>query len=137
MIYQVNKSKTKDHGFEIPYMCSGNEICAVCNMEQYLIWRCKNERLEQQSSLFLINGKEASKAVINNVIKKLLKAMGADTEGFSLHSIRYGATTTAAQKHFHDWELKLVGGWSSNTYKRYINTKHTNHRARFSRRLVQ
>ena len=137
MIYQVTKSKTKQKGFQIPYLCSGNEICAVCAVEQYLIWRGKYEQVTEESSLFMINGKTATKSSMNRVIKKLISSIGADTDGYSLHSIRYGATTTAAQKQFRDWELQLVGGWSSNTYKRYINTQHTNHRARFSRRLVQ
>ena len=137
MIYQVTKSKTKQNGFQIPFLCSGNEICAVCAMEQYLIWRSTSEQLIQEDSLFTIDGRTVSKNYMNCVIKKLIKSMGTDTQGYSLHSIRYGATTTAAQNHFHDWELRLVGGWSSNTYNRYINTQNTNHRARFSRRLVQ
>ena len=137
MFYQVNQSKTKTHGFQMPYMCSGSEICAVCDMERYLKYRNNLEQLALDSPLFIINGKVATKNGMNAIIKNLLKAMGAETAGYSLHSIRYGATTTAAQNKFQDWEIKLIGGWSTNTYNRYINTTNTKHRARFAKRLVQ
>lgn len=137
MHYSVTRSKTKTHGFVVPYKCSGHEVCAVCAMEAYLAEKQQLTPLSENSNLFEIQGKQVTKAMFNSILKKILHSMGANTQGYSLHSIRYGAATTAAQNKFADWEIKLIGGWSTNTYRTYINTKHTSHRARFSRRLTQ
>ena len=137
MHYKVTRSKTKTHGFVMPYKCSGHEICAVCDMEAYLIERVTTTNVTENSPLFEINGKSVTKSMLNGTIKQLLKKMGANTQGYSLHSIRYGTTTTAALNNFADWEIQLIGGWSTNTYRTYINTKTTIHRARFAKRLTQ
>ena len=34
--YKILKSKTKPHGFTLPYHCSKDTICAVCCMIAYL-----------------------------------------------------------------------------------------------------
>ena len=137
MYYKVLCSKTKKHGFKMPYMCSGNPICAICCMEAHLLNRLNTGERIENSPLFKIDGKQVTKQAMNAIIKTLLKSIGANPEMFSLHSIRHGATTTAAQKRFADWELKLVGGWSTNTYWTYINSTNSQHRARFSKRLAQ
>ena len=137
MNYRVVKSKTKPHGFTMPYMCSRHEICAICIMEKYLQNRLLANNLAPQSPLFMLEGKQVTKQVMSAIIKKLVLKLGMDTQGYSIHSIRYGPTTTAAQNKFADWELKLVGGWSTNTYNTYINTRQSHHRARFSKRLTQ
>ena len=137
MKFQVVKSKTKPHGFSMPYMCSGHKICALCDMEHYLEHRNKMGTLSPNSPLFEMEGKQVTKQVMSAILKKLIQKLGLSTEGYSLHSIRYGATTTAAKNKFADWELKLIGGWSTNTYRTYINTRQSKHRARFSKRLTQ
>ena len=55
MNYQVPKSKTKNHGFTIPFKCSCNKICPLCSMQKYLLIRYQNHDLAHDDHLFKLN----------------------------------------------------------------------------------
>ena len=78
-----------------------------------------------------------TKSVFNACIKRLVARMGLDPGLYSAHSLRAGATTTAATlaKPFQDWELQVLGNWSSDTYKRYVRNLDA-HTVKFSQRLT-
>ena len=134
LCYKVSRSKTQLHGFECEMACSGHQICAKCNMVTYLGDRMSKGKVKQSDSLFVYKSVTVSAKLVNRFIKQVAKSLGWDPTKFSAHSIRAGAATSAALAGFKDWELKSMGGWSSDTYMSYIrNTK--NHTAKFPRRI--
>ena len=105
-------------------------------MTTYLAVRSRSSRVTSKDSLFILNGKVVSAKQVNKFIKSTVKAVGWDSDLYSAHSLRAGAATTAAVKGFQDWEVKKLGGWSSNAYMGYIReaNKHT---LKFPRRLAR
>ena len=136
MNYTVLKSKTKPKGFVIPLSCSGHQVCAVCTMKAYLQFRHEPLELLGNKPLFLYQGSELSKAKMNAIIKDLVGSIGLPPSKFSLHSLRAGVATTAATSNFKPWELKLLGGWATNTFNAYIRPP-AQHRRNFARRLAR
>ncbi|PPQ82976.1 hypothetical protein CVT24_012098, partial [Panaeolus cyanescens] len=54
-------------------------------------------------------------------LKASLTSLGYDDSGYSGHSFRRGAATSAAIAGFSDYEIQLMGRWSSDSYKLYID----------------
>jgi hypothetical protein len=50
----------------------------------------------------------------------LLSLSGFNPSLYSGHSFRAGAATTAGNRDFRDWELKMFGRWKSNAYTLYL-----------------
>ena len=48
--------------------------------------------------------------------------MGLDPQHYSGHSFRIGGATSATIAGLNDYEIKLLGHWSSDCYKRYISS---------------
>jgi len=58
-------------------------------------------------------------AFVNN-LKLAITQAGMNAEGFSGHSFRSGAATTAATRGLPDSQIKQLGRWKSAAYLRYI-----------------
>ncbi|PPR04749.1 hypothetical protein CVT24_006895 [Panaeolus cyanescens] len=54
-------------------------------------------------------------------LKSSLTSLGVEESGYSGHSFRRGAATSAAIAGFSDYEIQLMGRWSSDSYKLYID----------------
>ena len=54
-------------------------------------------------------------------IRKWLKLIGEHELSYSLHSLRRGGATFAYQSNLEAEMIKLLGGWASDCYKRYID----------------
>ena len=52
----------------------------------------------------------------------MLAEAGLDVSGYSGHSFRIGAATSAAQAGLGDALIKTLGRWESAAYQRYIRT---------------
>ena len=55
-------------------------------------------------------------------VKQALTATGLDVKGYSGHSFRIGAATTAAAKGVEDSVIKMLGRWESLAYQNYLRT---------------
>ena len=134
--YKVKKSKTKTFGFQCDLACSGQEICAFCNMIDYLKARNRSKSVTGSSQLFVSSSKVVTSKQVNRFIKSTVHSLGWQSSNYSAHSIRAGAASTAARAGFQDWELKCLGGWTSSAYMSYIRDN-AHHRAQFPRRMVR
>ena len=134
--YKVKQSKTKTFGFQCDLACSGQDICAFCNIIDYLKCRNRSQNVTGSSQLFVTAGRVVTSKQVNKFIKATVLSLGWDSSNYSAHSIRAGAATTAAQAGFQDWELKSLGGWTSSCNMSYIrdNAKHRSH---FPRRMAR
>ena len=107
------------------------DCCAHCLLNALVQGRSGNIPLFQFS-----NGKSLSKNVFVNNTKLALSMLGFDHTKYSGHSYRSGAATSAAMAGLSDYEIKLLGRWSSNAYCRYIRTP-TSLLTSFSKRIFQ
>ena len=87
------------------------------------------------SPLFVVpGGKPLTKAYMVSVTRLLLSLTGNDPALYSGHSFRAGAATTAGDKQFKEWELKMLGRWSSTAYSLYLRNPRLT--STFASRLV-
>ena len=61
-------------------------------------------------------------ANLMNFVSPLLRLTGLDPHHYSGHSFRIGRATSTAVAGLNDYEIKLLGRWSSDCYKRYIRS---------------
>ena len=61
-------------------------------------------------------------SVPDPALRQALTAAGIDTAGYSGHSFRIGAATTAAQAGFSDSLIQALGRWKSSAFQEYIRT---------------
>lgn len=135
MTVTIPKSKTTTHGFSVSLGCSLTELCAVCTLRYYLKLRYNSTYCDVSQPLFVHSDQTVlTKSVFNNYIRKLAGQLSLNPSLFSAHSLRSGATTSAAAAGFQDWELGTLGNWKSDTYKRYIRNVEI-HTLNFSQRL--
>ena len=69
-----------------------------------------------------------------SAIKLLVSMTGRDPANFLGHSLRAGAATMGAELGFENWEIQLMGRWSSDAYMLYIRNPKL--LATFARRLA-
>jgi hypothetical protein len=134
----LRRSKTDidNTGVYVHVGCSGSACCAFCSMNDYLSLR-RNDALPQSdnSPLFLLpGGKPLHKTYAVSATRLSLSLCGIKPENYSGHSFRAGAATTAGDKKFQDWEIKMLGRWASPTYNIYL--RNPRHAASFASRLV-
>jgi hypothetical protein len=76
---------------------------------------------DEDAPLFLVpGGRHLTKSYMISVTRLLLGLTGHNPALYSGHSYRAGTATTAGDKQFKEWELKMLGRWSSNAYSLYL-----------------
>ena len=92
------------------------EICPLQAMSRYIQIRPRGP-----GPLFIhFNGARLSKYQFQAVLKKSAKHLGWDTAGFSTHSFRIGAATTAAMNGMPQEIIMQKGRWQSQAVKKYV-----------------
>jgi hypothetical protein len=108
----LKKSKSDVHseGTTVYVGCSGTRVCAFCRMLDYLIYRA-SVTMETENSPLFVNalGQVLCKDYFVSTTRLALSLSGLDPSKFSGHSYRAGAATTAGDKGFEEWELKMMG----------------------------
>ena len=137
IIYTLKKSKTSDKPIQIPIGCSTHRICAVCLLVEYIRARFAASSYHPKAYLFTFpDGRPVPKHALNSVIKTEIQCLGLNPTGYTTHSLRSGAATTAGQLGFSENQIKQLGHWSSSAYLTYV--QHSQHsRLQFSQRLSQ
>lgn len=139
LVYQLAKDNEPDHlsikikrsktdkmnkGFYVHVKCSNTKVCCYCALSKML---CRRRQIglgsEPNSPLFLFqNGNSLSRAVLIQQTRLALSSLGFDGSLYSGHSFRAGSATTAAMAGTPDWQIKLLGRWSSDAYQLYIRS---------------
>ena len=114
----LKRSKTdkNNQGVQIHVGCSGELACAFCSMKDFISTRDPNLSPLFQDTL----GHILTKSYFVSVTRILLASLGLDPSRFSGHSYRAGSATTGADRGFDQWELKMLGRWSSDAYQIYL-----------------
>jgi len=102
---------------------SKHKVCAVCAMKSNLSFQQTKSTHSYCSPLFeLPNGEPISRRSLMNFISPLLRLTGLEPTNYSGHSFRIGGATSASMAGLTDYEIQLMGRWSSDCYKRYIRS---------------
>lgn len=121
---RIKRSKT-DHlnlGFNVIFKCISTSVCAHCALLSMHSARHQSGlSVHPSSPLFLFGDTSVlTKSNFVRQTRQLLHLSGYNPDGYSGHSFRSGCATSAAQAGLSDWELQLLGRWSSSAYQRYI-----------------
>lgn len=120
-ILTLTSSKTDPfrNGVQIPFY-RNNKCCPVTCMIKYLTVFRERQR-DTNSPLFLDSlNRPFSREVFLSYLREILERLGIKQSGYSGHSFRIGAATTAAAAGVEDHLIKMLGRWNSSCYARYI-----------------
>lgn len=123
----LKRSKTDktNKGVFLHIGCSGVRVCAYCAMWEYYHITSGFDNSPIRALFVFKNSVPLSRKLFVNHVKMYLALSGIDPEHYSGHSFRIGGATTAAAAGLADWEIQILGRWTSNTYQRYIRTPST------------
>ena len=97
---------------------TGSCLCPVAAMLGYLAYRPPTP-----GPLFIFSdGSPLSRSRLISCLRQALGTAGVDDTGFSGHSFRIGAATTAAEADFSDSFIRLLRSWKSSVFTTYIRT---------------
>lgn len=89
---------------------------AVQALSDYL-----NLRGQQQGALFCEqSGKPVARAVFDRQLHRSLQFCRLDSSRYKGHSFRIGAATLKSQQGFSDSQIRAMGRWHSNAFRKYI-----------------
>ena len=132
----IRRSKTDIYGAGniMPLQFSGKITCPLSAVRQLLSILCagsvnghENEPLFQtlckhKDGKLWFSGKPLSYSTYRTLFKSYLKQVGISPEKLSLHSLRKGSATLAAQSGVPNDLVKVYGRWSTEASKdRYVN----------------
>ena len=92
--------------------------CPVYFLSDYL-----SRRSQQEGPLFQhIDGKPVTRSFFTTHLSTVFGLCGLDTANYKGHSFRIGAASHAAECGFSDSQIRLMGRWKSDAFKKYIRT---------------
>lgn len=102
---------------------SSHLICPVCIASQLLALYNESNTPADSTPLFALDdGSALSRPVLLKFVSQRLRLLGFDPLAYGGHSFRVGGATSAASAGLNDYEIKTLGRWSSDCYRRYIRT---------------
>lgn len=115
----LSKTDPFKKGVQIPFY-RNNKCCPVTCVVKYLTVFRKKQK-DNNSLLFLDSlNRLFSSDLFLTYLRNSLKRLGIRQSGYSGHSLRIGAATTAAAARAEYHLIKMLGGWNSLYYARYI-----------------
>ena len=121
----LRKSKTdQQHRGVVLYVAHAHHtVCAVCALKTNLHLQHARPRSTPSGLLFrLSSGLPLARRDLTTFLSTLLRLMGLDPQHYSGHSFRIGGATSPTIAGLNNYEIKLLGRWSSDCYKRYIRS---------------
>lgn len=96
-----------------------SSICPVQSMLEYL-----PKRGPKPGCLFLEqNEQPLSRKQFDNVVRKCLKFCELNSTFYKGHSFRIGGATLAVKQGMSDAQIRLLGRWKSDAFKKYIRAQ--------------
>ena len=123
----VKRSKTDkfNKGFHVMSGCSNHKVCCYCAIVDFIAWKTRHVGYLPNEPFFNADGVPLSKDTFTKQTRLHIAMIGLDPSAYSGHSYRSGSATSAAMAGLSDWEIKLLGRWSSDAYHRYIRAPPT------------
>ena len=118
VLFKVSKTDKDNRGFTVVSACNSTDICAYCAMRDY--FDLCPVGLPTASLFQFRNGSHLTLPVFVSTVQRCLALGGFPPARYSGHSFRSGGATTAAAAGIPDWQIKVMGRWTSDAYQRYI-----------------
>ena len=119
---KASKTDPFREGCLVSYHANLSQICPHVAMETYLKLRNKSKQ-EPKTPLFVLeNGTVLSRAAFLEMLSAACMQAGVPPRGYTGHSFRIGAATTAAKRNVPEYLIQHLGRWSSDCFKTYIRT---------------
>jgi integrase len=135
LFIKQSKTDSSNAGVYIYIGCSRDtQCCAYCSMRQYMSVRITDVDPDISPLFILPGGSVLFKSYLVKITRLLLSMSGLDPSLYSGHSFRAGAATSAGDNNFRDWEVQLLGRWSSQAYTVYMRNPQIT--ASFAHRLA-
>ena len=115
---QQSKTDPFRHGVDIYLGRTDSTLCPVAAILAYVA-----TRPAVPGPFFMYrDGSPLTRDKLVTAVRKALTKAGLDHSGYSGHSFRIGAATSAARAGLSDPLIKMLGRWESAAYQRYIQT---------------
>lgn len=119
---KTSKTDPFSEGRKIHFYSVMQNTCPVNALIRYMDMRRKLNT-DPLSPLFLFrDGRHLTRTAFLHMLTTTCIQAGISPLGFSGHSFRIGAATTAAEKNVPEHLVQKLGRWSSACYKTYIRT---------------
>lgn len=118
VVISIKQSKTDPlrKGNSITLGATQNTLCPVKALMPYLA-----KRGSHPGPLFICqNNRFLTQSVFRSHLMELLEELGLDKSCYNTHSFRIGAATSAEAAGLTESQIKTMGRWKTNTYRRYI-----------------
>ena len=117
LIFKQYKHNKKGRPTLVEILPQASEcFCPVRLLTQYLALSPRNK-----GSLFQrADGSSVTRTYFTSVMRSLLEACSLDPTFYKGHSFRIGAASWAAQNGLSDQQIRQLGRWSSDAFKKYI-----------------
>ncbi|XP_029447073.1 uncharacterized protein LOC115085334 isoform X2 [Rhinatrema bivittatum] len=119
LILRIPRSKTDQRGIGsniILHQWAGELTCPIGSTTLFL-----RQRPPIVGQLLIHkNGRPLTRYQFSRVLHMSLHAAGIAVSGFSTHSFRIGAATTAASLGLQDEKIMAIGRWRSGRFSRYV-----------------
>lgn len=119
---KASKTDPFRQGCVIPYFSVSDSICPVKALSEYMALRVTFGTEPNSPLLLLNNGQALTRHAFLNMLTTTCIQAGISPSGFSGHSFRIGAATTAAKHKIPDHLVQKLGRWTSDCFKTYIRT---------------
>ena len=94
---------------------ANSDICPVRGIRKFL-----RVRGPHRGPLFILDGKPCLRRKFDRVLKDCVEFCRYDIKAYKGHSFRIGAATDAAARGFSDAQIRTLGRWNSDAFRRYI-----------------
>ena len=94
-------------------------ICPIRALKKYLEMRSK-----KQGPLFVLNGHPCLRRYFDDRLRAALVGGGYCPKSYKGHSFRIGAATEAASRGMSDAQIRNLGRWQSDAFRKYIRLSH-------------
>ncbi len=95
-----------------------SDLCPVQSLVDYISHRGLSE-----GPLFCtVDGRPVQRKLFSEILSTVLNHCGLDPTKYKGHSFRIGAATFAAESGFSDAQIRAMGRWKSDAFRKYIRT---------------
>ena len=133
VVVSIKQSKTDPlgKGTTITLGATQNTLCTIEALLPYLA-----RRGSQPGPLFISENQHfLTQSAFRSHLMTLLDELGLDASCYNTHSFRIGAATSAESAGLSESQIKTIGRWKSDAYRRYIKPTHAQ-LATFSKLLL-
>lgn len=121
---KITIRKFKHNANRLPFdiLIERDTSAAFCPVQSILNY-CQHRGHKPGPLFCLTDSNPITISMFNTALTRCLTFCGLDTTRYKSHSFRIGAACFAAEKGFSDSQIRSLGRWKSDAFKRYIRSE--------------